>query len=61
MMPYSIDVVICVMAILLSSVRLVLGRPIILAAVLVMCMSLALFLIDIMLKKQMEYYMYIIL
>ena len=44
----------CAMALMLSSERLGVGSPIILAAILVMRVSLVWFLTDSMLKKQME-------
>lgn len=50
-MSCSVEVAMRVMAILFNSVRLGVGKPIILAAVLVMRVSLAQFLTESMLKK----------
>lgn len=55
-MSCSIEIATCVMALLFSSVLLSVKRPIILAAVVVICVSLALFLTDDILQKQVEQY-----
>lgn len=53
-MPCSTEVAMCAAALMFNSVRLGVGRPIILAVALVMRVSLALFLTHNMLKKQVE-------
>lgn len=53
-MPCSVEIAMSVMALLFKSVRLGVGKPIIVAAVVIMQGSLELFLTDNMLKKQVE-------
>ena len=53
-MPCAIVFAMCMMALQLSSERLGVGRAIILAAVLIMCVSLTQFVTESMLKKQVE-------